>query len=303
MLASLLRWLILLQLLAGAALGWCLHQRTGWPMGVVILVALLAPVLGTVLVLTLSAVVSRNRAEPLGLWWRSVWGEWLAGVRFFVFTQPWRWKNPGVQSATVNNPHAIPVVLVHGYLCNHRIWDGWIAALQAQGHAVIAVDLEPIFGSIDDYADVVESAVQSLLQHTGAKKVALIGHSMGGLAIRARMRQHGTEHIAKVITLGTPHAGTHLGRLASTTNGKQMAYQSAWLQALAQHETDTTRALMRIAITPQDNIVFGQREQVLPGVAPKVFEGVGHLQMCTDREIRDWVLGELKDCSEHPAAQ
>ena len=121
------------------------------------------------------------------------------------------------------------MVLVHGYLCNHRIWDDVAADLRAQGHAVFAVNLEPVFSSIDHYAPIIEDAVRALLQRTGEKQVALVGHSMGGLAIRAWMRAYGTDHVARVLTLGTPHAGTKLARGATTTNGKQMLWQSQWL--------------------------------------------------------------------------
>ena len=187
----------------------------------------------------------------------------------------------------------IPVVLVHGYLCNHRIWDDVTRMLRAQGHTVYAVNLEPVFGSIDQYAPVLENAVQALLQHTGQSQVALVGHSMGGLAIRAWMRAHGTERVARVITLGTPHAGTRLAKGSPAKNAKQMQWASAWLQELGANETDALRQRFRIALTPQDNIVCPQRAQVLPGITPIVFEGIGHLQMCIDPTVLQWLKQEL----------
>ena len=35
------------------------------------------------------------------------------------------------------------VVLVHGYVCNRGFWAPWMARLRAQGHCVIAPNLEP----------------------------------------------------------------------------------------------------------------------------------------------------------------
>jgi triacylglycerol lipase len=185
---------------------------------------------------------------------------------------------------------------VHGYLCNHRIWDEIAADLRARGHTVYAVNLEPLFTSIDKYAPIVEASVQALLQHTGQKQVALVGHSMGGLVIRAWMRLHGTSRVARVLTLGTPHAGTRLAKGSPAPNAKQMSWKSDWLAALAASEDESTRSLIRIAITPQDNIVCPQRAQVLEGITPTVFEGIGHVQMCTDPAVKDWVcrqVGEL----------
>ncbi|MCZ6702656.1 MAG: alpha/beta fold hydrolase, partial [Ignavibacteria bacterium] len=74
----------------------------------------------------------------------------------------------------------------------------------------------------------VKKMIEAVLQATGAKKVILVGHSMGGLAIREYMQR--TENglptgthtwwidptipfghkIAKVVTFGTPHGGSNL---------------------------------------------------------------------------------------------
>ena len=79
----------------------------------------------------------------------------------------------------------------------------------------------------------VERAVQALCEHTGQAQVALVGHSMGGLAIRAWMRTYGTKRAALAVTLGTPHQGTQVSPQARASNGKQMVWQSEWLAALA----------------------------------------------------------------------
>ena len=44
----------------------------------------------------------------------------------------------------------------------------------------MAISLEPLFCSIDDYAAQVQSAVDQLCASTGQRQVALVGHSMGG---------------------------------------------------------------------------------------------------------------------------
>jgi triacylglycerol lipase len=131
--------------------------------------------------------------------------------------------------------------------------------------------------------------------------VALVGHSMGGLVIRAWMRAHGTQRVARVLTLGTPHAGTQIAPGTHTPNGQQMGWRSTWLADLGGAETEVTRALIRIALTPQDNIVYPQRDQVLPGVEVTVFEGIGHLQMCLEKPVIDWVQGQLSDLPSSPS--
>lgn len=167
--------------------------------------------------------------------------------------------------------------------------------LHSAGHPVMRLDLKPVFAPIDSYAPQIEQAVTQLCRRTGAAKVALIGHSMGGLAIRAWMRASGSARAGRIITLGTPHAGTQIAHLSRTPNGQQMRWRSAWLQELEKSETAATRSLMRIALTPQDHIVYPQREQVLPGVPVTVFDGLGHLELCRSRAVIDWVLQQLDD--------
>jgi triacylglycerol lipase len=288
MLARLLRRLLLTQLLLGAALGY-------WLGGAVAALLLGAVLPFVVMVLTdiISALHSRAD-EPAFAWWRSLWGEFGAGIHVFVFRQPWTSGTPQALAPTIpTTPARIPVLLIHGYLCNHRIWDDAARALRQQGHTVLAVNLEPVFASIDRYAEVIEHAVQQLRAATGRDKVVLVGHSMGGLAIRAWMRAHGTQHAAGAITLGTPHVGTQIAKGQHTPNGRQMEWHSDWLTALAQSETDAIRALFQIAITPQDNIVYPQRAQVLPGTTATVFDGLGHLQLCLDPGVLQWLLARV----------
>lgn len=291
MLAQLLRRILCVQALVGAALG---YWWWGTVLGAIGL-ALLLPIAILLLTDVVSALITRG-PEPWGPWWRALLGEMWAGLEIFLLRQPWERRAPRYLPATGSTPR-VPVVLVHGYLCNHRIWDRTIPQLRAQGHAVLAVDLEPVFASIDDYPARIEAAVAAVLLHTGQAQVALVGHSMGGLAIRAWLGKYGTTRVARVLTLGTPHAGTKLARGTRTPNGLQMLWQSPWLAALASTEDDALRSLLRVAITPQDNIVYPQRAQTLPGITPTVFPGIGHLQMCLDPEVHAWLLRELAELS------
>jgi pimeloyl-ACP methyl ester carboxylesterase len=61
-------------------------------------------------------------------------------------------------------------------------------------------------------------AIGRVLAATGAKKVILLGHSMGGLASREYLQNDSNwqdndkyHHVAKLVTIGTPHGGSDLG--------------------------------------------------------------------------------------------
>ncbi len=295
MLARLLRRMILGQMLVGALIGFGLQMSGHLSMAGAALLSVAMPFIVMVTIDIYSGIVSRG-TEPMHFWWKSLLGEFRAGFIYFIFRQPWtRWK-PAVQPATgLGARKGIPVVLVHGFMCNHRMWDHIAPGLRARGHDVFAVNLEPLGCSIDRYAPIVEAAVQALLAHSGQHQVVIIGHSMGGLASRAWLRAFGSERAARVITLGTPHVGTAIPQHFPTANGIQMAYGSTWLKELAAAESDATRNLFRIAITPQDNIVYPQREQTLAGIAPAVFPGIGHVQMCLDADVIAWVHEQLDE--------
>lgn len=295
MLSRLLRRVLLSLTLVCAALGFLLASNQDRSLWFALGVAVQLLVFSLLTVSLATGLMSRS-PEPNTQWLRSLWGELLVNARMFVLRLPWNTSPPAFLPATGTSTK-VPVLLVHGYFCNHHIWHEMAHALRANGHPVFSVDLEPLFTSIDNYAPLLEAAVLELCQRTGAAKVALVGHSMGGLAIRSWMRAHGTQRVAGVLTLGTPHAGTRIAATQPSPNGRQMRWQSEWLLELAAAESHETRALMRIAISPQDNIVYPQRAQVVAGVQPTVFEGMGHLQLCVEPAVINWVVKELSAMS------
>ena len=292
MLSRFIRIILLFQMLGGALLGWWLSRQTGASSWWILVMALLLPP-GLTLVTVITGAIKSRTPGANALWWRSVRHECRTCLQIFLLQLPWATNPPKVKNACMTPPR-VPVLLVHGYLCNHRVWDAMTEHLCCAGHPRLALDLEPLFCSIDDYAPLIEQAVTELCRQTGATQVALVGHSMGGLAIRAWMRAHGTDRVARVITLGTPHAGTNIDRHPRTENGKQMLWHSTWLQELAASESSATRSLMRLALSPQDNIVFPQREQGLEGAPVTVFDGLGHLELARNPAVIAWLLRQLE---------
>jgi pimeloyl-ACP methyl ester carboxylesterase len=301
MLARLLRLTYLLQLLVGALLGSWAAVQLAPQWGVVALGSIVVGALAWVIfwqaVIIASAMLISRPSGPLAPWLKAAWGELMAALLIFALRQPWTSAKPGVLPPTGParlGQDALPVLLVHGFVCNHRAWDSVTPRLRAQGHSVLALDLEPLFTSIDDYAALIEKGVMQLCAQTGCAQVVLVGHSMGGLAIRAWCRAHGDTKAAKLITLGTPHHGTQTPQWVSTRNGEQMAWGSSWLADLADSESATTRQRMRLAFTQHDNIVFPQREQLLDGAVATQFSGIGHMQMCLDEAVIGWLLREVE---------
>ena len=292
MLAAFLRRLFFWQTLGFAAMSvwlvWVWQWQAWW-----LLAAWLALPLLMVTAWTAKLTLhSRPQGAGGWVWWRATAGESWAIYRLLMVSMPWVWS--ASQLLTPKEAASrVPVLLIHGYCCNYGVWRDVAARLQALGHTVLAINLEPLFCSIDDYAPQVEQALAQLRAQTSEQRVALVGHSMGGLVIRAWMRVYGDTQVAVAVTLGSPHQGTQITPHAKLPNARQMVWASDWLQALQASESPERRALLRVALTEQDAIVFPQSAQTLPGVDAQVFSGIGHLQLCTDARVFAWLAAQL----------
>ena len=170
--------------------------------------------------------------------------------------------------------------------------------LRARQVPFIAVNLEPVFGSIDHYPQLIEAAVARMEAAT-AVPVLLVGHSMGGLAIRAWLAQFNADaRVRRVVTIGTPHQGTWLARYGHTTNGKQMRLSSPWLTHLAAREPGGRYARFTCFFGHCDNIVFPAAAGTLPGAENLHVPGTAHVHMAFQKVVFNEVWRWLKPGAE-----
>jgi triacylglycerol lipase len=206
------------------------------------------------------------------------WGEVCSAPVVFGWRQPFR--SAHLQD---NLPMGVNgrrgLLLVHGFVCNRGLWNAWLARLKDLDVPFVAVNLEPVFGSIDDYAATLESAMRQLEDCTACPPV-VVAHSMGGLAVRRWWAdQADNARVFRLITIATPHRGTWLARFAFSKNGAQMRQQSAWLQRLASQEPVNRAALCTCFYGHCDNIVFPPSTATLPGADNRHLPGVAHVHM------------------------
>jgi len=225
------------------------------------------------------------RASPTQLL-RAWWGEVLMAPRIFYWRQPFR-SHVEADNDSLGAVDRPGVVLVHGFVCNRGLWNPWMQRLRARQVPFVAVNLEPVFGSIDHYAHAIEAAVVQIESVTSTP-VVLIGHSMGGLAIRAWLAKFEADlRVLRVITVASPHQGTWLARYGRTINGQQMRLNSPWLANLAARESASRRSLFTCFFGHCDNIVFPASCGRLPGAANLHLSGTAHLDMAFKDEVFD----------------
>lgn len=222
---------------------------------------------------------------------------------FYASTLCWYWLLPFATFNSRLQPHdtGLPVLLIHGYGANSGFWRYCSKLLARAGISHRAIELEPVLASIDDYATLIDSAVEALCKDSGKNQVIILAHSMGGLAARAYLRGHGTDRTAKLIMLGTPHFGSTLANYAMGANAAQMKRDllgdndsaANWLHALAKTETPALRARCISIYSRHDNIVAPQESAHLPGASNISFELIGHIELGFNAQVLQRVLKEI----------
>ena len=282
MLANLQRTITFL--LATLSLGWMLYFRTQPLLAAAGFVSI---VFGYVAFLGLEFLLlsSANKSDPAPhATLREMLDAWLSEVLVaplvFCWRQPFRADAvPDRLSSNAPNQGGRGVVFIHGFFCNRGFWTPWLERLQVQGNAFVAINLEPVFGSIDDYAPQVDLAVKKITEATGFAPL-IVCHSMGGLAARAWLKIYGAEaRVHHIVTIGTPHSGTWLARFSSGKNGLQMRLRSDWQAQLNEGMPEGRHALFTCWYSNADNIVFPVSNATLPGADNRLVHGAAHVQM------------------------
>ena len=240
--------------------------------------------------------------QLLGAWWSEV----LTAPQVFCWRQPFR-SHAEPDSVTPHSAGCRGAVLIHGFVCNRGFWNPWMARLRPVNVPFIAVNLEPVFGSIDNYVDIIEQAVAQLESSTGLAPV-LVAHSMGGLAVRAWLSIEGNEsRVHRVITIGTPHHGPWLARFGHTVNGRQMRMASPWLGTLSQDESPERFAKFTCVYSHCDNIVFPASTATLAGARNQHVPGAAHVHLAFEgtafAELARWLTPVERSDAKSPCAQ
>ena len=141
-----------------------LHRAHDWHPALALLGAATVPVLADAAILGKQFTIGawlRRRTRPdlrpgLAAALRAWLGEIVASLRTFFYAQIRYGARPLPSGAGCDR---VPVLLVHGYFCNRGIWHPFARWLAERGHAVDSVNLEPVFGPIDDYVPLVEAEI------------------------------------------------------------------------------------------------------------------------------------------------
>ncbi len=283
-----MRWLLLGELLIYTVLGcwlvaradWTAVQATGLALAGFFGLRLLVVALTFGLMLTASSPVPEKLSigPPRAL--RMVLEEYAGLLLLFTVVQAFEGFWLGPDRLRAGRTGRAPLLLIHGYQCNRGFWFWLRPRLEAAGWTVATHNLEPAWADIDFYAEGIARRIDEVLAATGAARVMLVAHSMGGLAARAYLRRHGRDKVARLVTLGSPHRGTRLAVLGLGPNARQMRIGSPWLESLGAPGATPLPAASTSIYSCHDNYVFPQREcATLDGAETVAIGGVSHMGM------------------------
>ena len=200
------------------------------------------------------------------------------------------------------DPDAVPVLLVPGWgdqapdlepFLIRFIEAGW-----PQSRVSVLTFRDPV-GSNEAHAEEVARAVETLQGLTGAERVDVVAHSMGGLAVRQYLQFHGGgEQVRRVVFLGTPHRGTVAAMLAWGDGGREMVPGSDFLNRLNEGDTLPSTVEALAIRTPVDLRVIPGSSAMLPGARNLEICCPTHPGMVDDDDIFRAVVGFLRADAE-----
>src|SRR6476620_9147126 len=209
----------------------------------------------------------------------------------------------GLEPASSVSPHAKthaaptarPVLLVHGFGGTKSSWSVIAHALSDRGILGDTITYSPLGSSVEQLADELVAAVERTLSQTGAAKVHLVGHSLGGVVIAKAIAGGGLAGLVDtVITLGSPFGGSPwAGLLPFGDLLRALRPGSPLLRSLA--SAPVPDGVRWLAVTAAlDIIVPGPRS--VPNhadVETITVEDVGHLGMLVSRRVVGYIVTAL----------
>lgn len=181
-----------------------------------------------------------------------------------------------------------PIVFVHGWNSSGSVWSNMISRFQADGWTSAELNNWSYNTSQSNAttAGQLSNLVNDVLRRTGAAKVDVITHSMGGLSSRYYAKNLGGD--AKIddwVSLGGPNHGTDTANFCWQTSCSEMRIGSSFLTAL--NSGDETPGAVNYGTwwSPCDEVINPDTSTVLSGAANTQTACIGHSALYGDATV------------------
>ncbi|WP_424888559.1 esterase/lipase family protein [Streptomyces sp. XH2] len=192
-----------------------------------------------------------------------------------------------------------PVVFVHGYLSGGVTWDPAIAAFLGAGYRPgdLFTYSYDFFGSNKASAQGLAAFVAKVKADTGADKVDIVNHSMGGLVSLWYAKElGGAANIKHMASLAAPHHGTYIAGLCTvlSVSCQEMSPGSDFLKRLASGDETPGAVDYRTWYSPCDGVINPFTSTPLQGAVNTLVPCETHLGFLTDIGLLARVASALK---------
>ena len=191
-----------------------------------------------------------------------------------------------------------PVVLVHGFAHNRSGWTFLQRHLRQAGFStVVTLNYSPLCRDVGRVALELAQRVDAIRARTGAKRVHLVGHSLGGIVIRYYVQLLGGDAcVDTAITIATPHEGTLAGHLVPTPLVEQI-HPDSWVIRALDHSSRPTSVSWVAYYSDLDLLIQPARSAMLShpalGATNLLVRDHGHLSMLLSRGLGRSVAHQL----------
>lgn len=187
-----------------------------------------------------------------------------------------------------------PILFVHGWNSTGSVWDTMIPRFQADGWTSAELNNWSYNTSQSNAttAGLIRDKVNTILGATGAAKVDLITHSMGGLSSRYYIKNLGGD--AKVdewVSLGGPNHGTDTANFCFQTSCTEMRIGSSFLAALNSGDESPGAVNYRTWWSPCDTVINPDSSVAISGATNTQTACVSHSGLYEDATI----YGQVRD--------
>jgi pimeloyl-ACP methyl ester carboxylesterase len=212
-----------------------------------------------------------------------------------ILLRPLGWLPIRIPTGAARRP---PVILLHGLFQNRSCLLPLAWHLRRAGFDCVVSINTPAWHDLATLTERVRNTVAQVRAATGAAQVHLVGHSMGGITARALLqRQDGAAKVAGCVTLGSPHRGSRLARLAVSRLGRSLLPGSEFLCRLNAVPLPKQPHFTAI-YSRHDNIIVPMENARLEGAHNIELTGIGHTTLLFSTKAARAVITALNNSDQ-----
>jgi triacylglycerol lipase len=189
-----------------------------------------------------------------------------------------------------------PILFVHGWNSSSSTWNTMVSRFSTDGWTPAELNNWSYnwHQSNATTASQISSKVDSILAATGATKVDIISHSMGGLSSRYYLKNlGGTAKVDDWVSLGGPNHGTDTANFCFDTSCVEMRQNSTFLKALNSGDETPGTVTYGTFWSPCDEVINPDSSVALSGATNTQTACLSHSALHEDAtvyaNVRDFV--------------